>query len=171
MLGFLKKVCFFKSNGWFVDAYEEVLAIFVQLALAVHYVHAQGILHRDLKAANVFLAPGGVAKLGDFGIARVLRGDGGGGGGGDGGGGDGGGGPSHAHTVIGTPYYLSPEMCEGLPYDQKSDVWSMGCVLYELMTLRKAFDGSSLPALVLNIVRGEYPEPPRWGPPTYTQKH
>lgn len=43
-------------------------------------------------------------------------------------------------------------MCEGLPYDQKSDVWSMGCVLYELMTLRKAFDGSSLPALVLNIV-------------------
>ena len=141
--------------------YEEVLAIFVQLALAVHYVHAQGILHRDLKAANVFLAPGGVAKLGDFGIARVLRGDGGGGGGRDGG--DGGCGPSHANTVIGTPYYLSPEMCEGLPYDQKSDVWSMGCVLYELMTLRKAFDGSSLPALVLNIVRGEYPEPPRWG--------
>jgi serine/threonine protein kinase len=53
-------------------AEQEVLAIFVQLALAVHYVHAQGILHRDLKAANVFLAPGGVAKLGDFGIARVL---------------------------------------------------------------------------------------------------
>lgn len=71
---------------------QEVLAIFVQLALAVHYIHAQGILHRDLKAANVFLAPGGVAKLGDFGIARVLSPDAG----------------ANAQTVIGTPYYLSP---------------------------------------------------------------
>jgi|AntAceMinimDraft_1070359.scaffolds.fasta_scaffold07432_7 serine/threonine protein kinase len=75
-------------------------------------------LRRDLKAANVFLAPGGVAKLGDFGIARVL-------GGSDNDGVGAGGGPGLAHTVIGTPYYLSPEMCEGLPYDQKSDVWSL----------------------------------------------
>ena len=111
-------------------AEQEVLAIFVQMALAVHYVHAQGILHRDLKAANVFLAPGGVAKLGDFGIARVLRDTGGGGG-------SGGDGHSHAHTVIGTPYYLSPEMCEGLPYDQKSDVW-VGHLLsvYPLYTIK-----------------------------------
>eukprot|EP00967_Tisochrysis_lutea_P014469 scaffold16241_cov20-Tisochrysis_lutea.AAC.1 len=52
-----------------------------------------------------------------------------------------------ARTVIGTPYYLSPELCEDRPYNRKSDVWALGCVLYELCTLKRAFDGQSLPAL------------------------
>jgi NIMA (never in mitosis gene a)-related kinase len=55
---------------------------------------------------------------------------------------------SPGHTQIGTPYYLSPEICEDRPYNRKSDVWALGCVLYELCTLRRAFDGMSLPALV-----------------------
>lgn len=54
-----------------------------------------------------------------------------------------------AKTAVGTPYYLSPEMCDGKPYDQKSDVWALGCVLYEMVTLRRAFDGNSLPALIV----------------------
>ena len=61
---------------------------------------------------------------------------------------------------MGTPYYLSPEICEGEKYNKKSDVWSLGCILYELLTLRHAFDGSSLPALVLKIVKGTFPPPP-----------
>lgn len=59
-----------------------------------------------------------------------------------------------AQTVIGTPYYLSPEICEGRQYAKKSDVWALGCILYELCTLAHAFDGKSLPGLVLKILRG-----------------
>lgn len=61
---------------------------------------------------------------------------------------------------VGTPFYLSPEICEDKPYDHKSDVWSLGCVLYELATLKRAFNGQSLPALVLKILRGKYPPLP-----------
>jgi serine/threonine protein kinase len=57
---------------------------------------------------------------------------------------------------VGTPYYLSPELCEGKPYNRKSDVWALGCVLYELTTFRHAFDATNLPALVVNIVQGSY---------------
>jgi serine/threonine protein kinase len=75
------------------------------------------------------LAP--ISLRSDFGIARVLNSD-----------------TEMARTVIGTPYYLSPELCEDRPYNRKSDVWALGCVLYELCTLKRAFDGQSLPALV-----------------------
>lgn len=73
---------------------------------------------------NIFCAAHDIIKLGDFGIAKVLSNDG-----------------DMAKTVIGTPYYLSPEICEDKPYDKKSDVWSLGCVLYEMVTLKHAFDG------------------------------
>ena len=55
---------------------------------------------------------------------------------------------------MGTPSYISPELCEGRPYDQKSDVWSLGCILYEMCALQRAFQAPSLPALVLKIMRG-----------------
>merc|ERR1719478_872174 len=78
-------------------------------------------------------------KLGDFGIARVLENS-----------------ADMASTMIGTPYNMSPELCENRAYDEKSDMWALGCVLYELITLRKAFEGKSIGALVLRIVRCEY---------------
>ena len=56
-----------------------------------------------------------------------------------------------AHTVVGTPYYLSPELCEDKPYNTKSDVWALGCVLYELATLQHAFDATNMCALVLKV--------------------
>ena len=62
--------------------------------------------------------------------------------------------------VIGTPYYLSPELCEDKPYNQKSDVWALGCLLYEMTTQKHAFEGQNLPALVLKITRGTYPPIP-----------
>ena len=61
---------------------------------------------------------------------------------------------SKASTIVGTPCYISPELCEGKPYNDKSDIWALGCVLYELVTLRRAFDAPNLPALVLKIMRG-----------------
>lgn len=85
----------------------------------------------------------GQVKIGDFGIARVLQ---------------------HtydcAQTAIGTPYYLSPEICQEKPYNQKSDIWSLGCILYEMVTLRHAFDANSMKGLVLKILRGNYPQIP-----------
>ncbi|GFR43292.1 hypothetical protein Agub_g4357, partial [Astrephomene gubernaculifera] len=122
---------------------DEIMFWFVQVALALYHVHRQNVLHRDLKSQNIFIAEGNLLKLGDFGIARVLNSD-----------------TELARTVIGSPYYLSPEICEDRPYNRKSDVWSLGCVLYELATLRRAFDGQSLPALVVKILRGKYPPVP-----------
>lgn len=61
-----------------------------------------------------------------------------------------------AHTVVGTPYYLSPELCEEKPYNNKSDIWSLGCVLYELCTLRHPFEAMNQGALALKILRAQY---------------
>eukprot|EP00960_Hanusia_phi_P047390 758381-Hanusia_phi.AAC.4 len=118
---------------------ERVLDLFVQICLGMHHVHSQNILHRDLKTANILLTKQGIIKLADFGIARVMSSE-----------------TDMAKTMIGTPYYLSPEICEDRPYNHKSDVWSLGCVLYELLTLRHAFEAKSLSALILKIIRGRF---------------
>ncbi len=124
---------------------KQIMWWFVQLCLAMSYLHNDmRVLHRDLKTQNIFLTHNRqVVKLGDFGIAKVLA--------------DTGTMKSMAKSVIGTPFYMSPELCEGKPYNHKSDVWALGCVLYEMATLRHAFDSNSLGALVLKILRGNYP--------------
>eukprot|EP00158_Paraphelidium_tribonemae_P003582 Partr_v1_DN26237_c1_g1_i7_m48028 putative NIMA-related kinase len=119
----------------------EILYLFCQIALALHHVHRHNILHRDLKTTNILISgngPGKVLKIGDFGISKVLSTK------------------SKAETIVGTPSYLSPELCEGKPYNKKSDVWAVGCVLAELACLRRFFDASNLPALVLKIMRGAH---------------
>ena len=58
--------------------------------------------------------------------------------------------------MLGTPYYISPEMCEGKVYDEKSDIWALGCILYEMAALQKTFEGSNLPALVNKIMKGQF---------------
>ncbi|GLC74270.1 hypothetical protein PLESTF_001483200 [Pleodorina starrii] len=122
---------------------EEVMNMFVQIASAISYIHSKRVLHRDLKTQNIFIARGGIIKLGDFGISKVLeRTD------------------SFATTVTGTPYYMAPEICTNQPYTYKSDIWSLGCVLYELCTLKHAFAADSLLSLVYQIVRGNFPPIP-----------
>ncbi|XP_054128178.1 serine/threonine-protein kinase Nek5 isoform X4 [Melozone crissalis] len=118
----------------------KILSWFVQISLGLKHIHDKKILHRDVKAQNVFLSNNGrVAKLGDFGIARQLNST-----------------TEFAHTCVGTPYYLSPEICENRPYNNKTDIWSLGCVLYELCALKHPFQGNSLHELVLKICRGRF---------------
>ncbi|XP_064608528.1 serine/threonine-protein kinase Nek1-like isoform X2 [Liolophura sinensis] len=118
----------------------QVLDWFVQICLALKHIHDRKILHRDIKSQNIFLTMSGRVRLGDFGIAKVLNST-----------------VELARTCIGTPYYLSPEICENKPYNNKSDVWSLGCVLYELATLKHAFESGNMKNLVLKIIRGSYP--------------
>ncbi|NWS97235.1 NEK5 kinase, partial [Mionectes macconnelli] len=122
---------------------DQILSWFVQISLGLKHIHDKKILHRDVKAQNIFLSNNGmVAKLGDFGIARQLNST-----------------MEFAHTCVGTPYYLSPEICENRPYNNKTDIWSLGCVLYELCTLKhpvSTFEGNSLHELVLKICRGRF---------------
>ncbi|XP_066429639.1 serine/threonine-protein kinase Nek1 isoform X2 [Eleutherodactylus coqui] len=119
---------------------DQILDWFVQLCLALKHVHDRKILHRDIKSQNIFLTKSGTIQLGDFGIARVLNST-----------------IELVRTCIGTPYYLSPEICENRPYNNKSDIWALGCVLYEMCTLKHAFEAGNMKNLVLKIIRGSYP--------------
>ncbi|XP_056417998.1 serine/threonine-protein kinase Nek5-like isoform X2 [Hyla sarda] len=128
-----------KQRGVLFDE-DQILNWFVQISLGLKHIHDRKVLHRDIKAQNIFLTDNGtVVKLGDFGIARILNST-----------------MELARTCVGTPYYLSPEICENRPYNNKTDIWSLGCVLYELCTLKHPFEASSLKQLVLKISRGRY---------------
>lgn len=88
---------------------DEILNWFIQIAIALEYIHGRKVIHRDIKTSNIFLTGNGTVKLGDFGISRVLENT-----------------NEAAMTVVGTPYYMSPEVCESKPYTFKSDVWALG---------------------------------------------
>jgi NIMA (never in mitosis gene a)-related kinase len=95
---------------------------FIQLLLGVQALHKNNILHRDLKSANVFLASHNRLKIGDLGVAKLLKAQ-----------------EAYAKTQIGTPYYVSPELWKNKPYNSKSDVWALGCLLYEMIELKPPF--------------------------------
>lgn len=122
---------------------EQVLRWFTQAILALKYIHDMHILHRDLKSGNFFLSKSGNIKMGDFGIAKVLECT-----------------AACAQTQIGTPYYLSPEICQGKPYGWASDIWSMGCILFEMCARRVPFDAPDLKSLIQKITKGPSPEVP-----------
>ncbi|XP_055650293.1 serine/threonine-protein kinase Nek1 isoform X3 [Falco peregrinus] len=119
---------------------DQILDWFVQICLALKHIHDRKILHRDIKSQNIFLTKDGTVQLGDFGIARVLNST-----------------AELARTCIGTPYYLSPEICQNKPYNNKSDIWALGCVLYEMCTLKHAFEAGNMKNLVLKIISGPFP--------------
>lgn len=124
----------------------ELWAFFVQICLALDACHnpkqAPILLHRDLKPDNVFLTGDSLVKLGDFGLSKALEGARE---------------AAFAATFVGTPYYMSPELIHGKPYTTKSDIWSLGCVIYEAAALRVPFDATTHPELYHKIQRAQYP--------------
>mmetsp|Transcript_11352 Transcript_11352/g.30995 ORF Transcript_11352/g.30995 Transcript_11352/m.30995 type:complete len:429 (-) Transcript_11352:35-1321(-) len=116
-----------------------VLECFSQVADAVNFVHSQKMVHRDIKSRNVFLCRTGRALLGDFGLVRLLEST-----------------CELAHTRVGTPYYLSPEIIRKQPYNYKTDIWSLGVLLYEMSALTRPFVGT-LETLPKAILKGVFP--------------
>ncbi|XP_042110706.1 serine/threonine-protein kinase Nek3 isoform X5 [Ovis aries] len=114
-----------------------ILHWFTQMCLGVNHIHKKRVLHRDIKSKNVFLTQDGKVKLGDFGSARLLASP-----------------MAFACTYVGTPYYVPPEIWENMPYNNKSDIWSLGCILYELCTLKHPFQANSWKSLILKICQG-----------------
>jgi serine/threonine protein kinase len=121
---------------------QEVVELGNQMCAGLQYAHSKKVVHRDIKPANIMLAAGGVVKITDFGIAKA--------------------GASLTHTgeVVGTPHYMSPEQIKGYPLDGRSDLFSVGVVLYEMITGEKPFNGPAVTSVIYNIVH-ENPVPPR----------
>ena len=118
--------------------YENIIwKFFIKITLGLADIHKQKILHRDLKSLNIFLKQGNDIRVGDLGVAKVLKNT------------------FFAKTFIGTPYYLSPEICEDKPYSFKSDVWALGCILYELCTYKHPFNAKSQGGLILKILNDD----------------
>jgi NIMA (never in mitosis gene a)-related kinase len=117
---------------------ETIYSIFIQICKGIECLHSKRILHRDIKPLNIFLFKDGRAKIGDLGVAKAMTFS------------------SYANTFVGTPYYLSPEICEEKPYNEKSDIWSLGCILYEMICLRKPFDGANPASVITKIAKGKY---------------
>ena len=120
---------------------KQIKSIMYQLFSGIAYCHSQRIFHRDLKSANVFLNKDGTAKLGDMNVSKVAK-------------------KGLLYTQTGTPYYASPEVWRDQPYDQKSDIWSLGCVLYESVTLRPPFRADDMAGLYKKVLKGVYPKIP-----------
>lgn len=117
---------------------------FIQLFQGLRYIHSKKIIHRDIKCQNIFLTKDNKVKLGDFGISKILKNT-----------------FDYCKTSLGTPYFLSPEICSGKKYNYKTDIWMLGCVLYELATLNKPFEGDNLQVLMINILKKDIKEIPR----------
>lgn len=125
-----------------------IWAHLVEMTEGLVYLHSKNISHRDLKPANVFLASDGTCKLGDLNVSKILKGQ-----------------DDLMSTKIGTPYYMAPEVWSGKKYDSACDVWSMGCVIYELAALAPPFQGNSLAQLKRIVMQGRFSQlPPSYSP-------
>lgn len=122
---------------------EEIWRITYQIVRGLKVLHDMNILHRDIKSANVFLTKDGTVKIGDLNIAKVME-------------------SKLSHTQTGTPYYISPEIWRDEPYDCKCDIWSLGCVVYELATLNPPFRGDSMEQLYIRVTSGVFQDIPHY---------
>ena len=116
----------------------------IQILEGLKYLHNSKIIHRDLKSANIFLNKNGEVKIGDLNVSKIVR-------------------KNMALTQTGTPYYASPEIWNDHPYDYKCDIWSAGCIIYEMAALKLPFRGSNMQTLYNNVMKGIFdPLPSRY---------
>jgi serine/threonine protein kinase len=131
----------YKRRRQYID--EDVIwRYMIQCLKALSNLHEKNICHRDLKVANTFLAEDGSCKIGDMNVSKRLQ-------------------RGQLKTQIGTPYYMSPEIWNNRAYDHTSDIWSLGCMMYELCALKPPFQGNSFPELKRAVIAGRYSAIPR----------
>jgi len=126
-----------------------IWCFFIQICQGLKHLHKCNILHRDIKAQNIFITGPRSVKIGDLGVAKCTK-------------------HGMAQTQIGTPYYMSPELWKNQKYDKRSDVWSLGVLLYELAALKHPFTAQNERALCDKVVRGSFPPLPKGYSPELT---
>jgi NIMA (never in mitosis gene a)-related kinase len=131
-----QKITQFKKMGCLIDEVD-IWRIFIQMTKGLKALHDLKILHRDLKSANIFLFSDGSAKIGDLNVSKVAY-------------------KGLGYTQTGTPYYASPEVRRDEPYDMKSDIWSLGCVTYEMLALHPPFRAENMEKLYNKVIQCQY---------------
>ena len=130
-----------KTKSYFKE--KTIWSIFIQMLIGLKNLHDHKIMHRDLKSANIFLMKNGIVKLGDLNVAKILKNE-------------------LLYSQTGTPYYASPEVWSNQPYNFKSDIWSLGCILYELCSLKLPFKGNNFKDVYNNVINGFYEQIPNF---------
>jgi NIMA (never in mitosis gene a)-related kinase len=121
-----------KKNSESIFEEKTIWSIFIQMVRGLNELHKRKIVHRDLKSANIFLMKNGLCKLGDLNVAKVVKNE-------------------LLRTQTGTPYFASPEIWEDKPYSFKSDIWSIGCILYQMAALEMPFRGKNIKEVYYNL--------------------
>ena len=127
-----------KSHQYFDE--NSIWNTLIQILEGLKYLHQSCIIHRDLKSANIFLTKNNTVKIGDLNVSKIIKRMG------------------TAFTQTGTPYFASPEIWNDQPYDYKCDIWSVGCITYEMANLHVPFRGTSMQQLYQNVMKGIYPQ-------------
>ena len=127
-----RKIKHYKKYKLFFEE-KDIWKIFIQITRGLKSLHNLNILHRDFKSANIFLFSTGEAKIGDLNVSKIMN-------------------KGLGNTQTGTPYYASPEVWNNSPYDCKSDIWSLGCILYEMLTLNPPFNADDFEGLYKKVM-------------------
>ena len=136
-----QRICECQNNKQFMKE-KHIWKIVIQVVRGLKALHELRILHRDMKSANIFLYKDSTAKLGDLNVSKVAK-------------------KGLLYTQTGTPYYASPEVWQDKPYDKRSDIWSLGCIIYEMCSLNPPFRAANMDGLYKVVLSGMYPKLPQ----------